>query len=381
MRYQDDLMMTRSKRKKKKRNRTIKIAVVALIEILLLSVIIVCTWALDKISNVNHVELPSGETLATIEFVDPTYGEVIKEGYTNYVVFGVEARDPSQLISGTNSDVIIIVSINNETNEIKLASIYRDTYIRRSDGEFGKITGDLTRNGAYKAMETISKSFDLQLDGFICVNWAIIANVVNRLGGLELDIKENMMTTYVDGVLQPYINGLITEIVDSTGIPSSHIQSPGLQLCDGVQTVAYCRLRKQDSDFMRTERQREVISKMLAKVKKASLPTLDAIVDDVLSSIATSVPVDDLMGLLPVIANMQISGSSGFPFQYKNEANYFSWAVMPVNLEANVIQLHSFLFGTEDYQVSDYVRSLSEELRIKGGFDENFNYIGAAPVS
>ncbi len=376
MRYQDDMMMTRSSRKKKKRNRNIKIAVVILIEILLLSVIIVCTWALDKISNVHHVELPSGETLATIEYVDPTYAEIIKEGYTNYVVFGVEARDPSQLISGTNSDVIIIVSINNATSEIKMASIYRDTYVRRSDGEFGKITGDLTRNGAYKAMETISKSYDIELDGFICVNWAIIAKVVNRLGGLELDIKENMMSIKVDGVVQPYINGLITEIVESTGIPSTHIQQTGVQLCDGVQTVAYCRLRKQDSDFMRTERQREVISKMLTKVKSASLPTLDAIVDDVLSSIATSVPVDDLMGLIPLLADMQIAGSTGFPFQHKSGAGYFSWAVVPVNLEANVVQLHNFFFGAEDYQVSEYVKTLSEELRIRCGFDENFNFIG-----
>lgn len=381
----------REKRKRRKRLRIIKYSVVSVLEVLLLIAMCGLYYLRTKIGVASISVLPDGKKIETNAFVEPSYQETISKQFSTFALFGIDSsenpeKSKQRLAKGSNADVIMLAVINNETKDVKLVSIFRDTYFYRSDGTFGKINSEATHAGTYSLMQMLNKNYDLDIDGYIAVDWSIVANLVNDLGGLELDIKENMMSVTINGETVPYINGLITQIVQSTGIPSVHIEHTGLQLCDGVQTVAYCRLRKRDSDFMRAQRQREVISKMLVKAKAASIGTLDTMVDHVFQSTligasegtseAAQAIIDYFVGMVPNIGKVHINDSQGFPFAQRTEMGYMGNCVVPINLEQNVSKLHEYLYGTQNYQCSQYVKDLSEQIRVNGGFDASFNYVG-----
>lgn len=388
---QEARVLRREQRKRRKRLRIIKYTVVSVLEVLLLVVMCGLYYLRTKIGGANVLVVPEGQTVATNAFVEPSYQEKISKQFTTFAIFGIDSsenpeKSQQRLAKGSNADVIMLAVINNETKDVKLVSIFRDTYFYHSDGAFGKINSEATHFGTYSLMQMLNKNYDLDIDGFIAVDWAIVARLVNDLGGLELDIKENMMTVTINGEEVPYINGLISQIVQSTGIPSIHIEHTGLQLCDGVQTVAYCRLRKRDSDFMRAQRQREVISKMLVKAKSASLGTLNTMVDHVLASTLIGASdgkaesaqdiIDYFIGMVPSIGKVHINDSQGFPFAQRTEMGYMGNCVVPINLELNVSKLHEYLYGTQNYQCSDFVKNLSETIRVNAGFDSDFNYVG-----
>ena len=390
--YDQEIRMQRRERaKRRKRMRIIKYSVVSVLEVLLLVAMCGLYYVRTKLSGANVLVVPEGQTVGTNAFVEPSYQETISKQFTTLALFGIDSsenpeKSQQRLAKGSNADVIMLAVINNQTRDVKLVSIFRDTYFYRSDGTFGKINSESTHTGTYSLMQMLNKNYDLDIDGFIAVDWAIVARLVNDLGGLELDIKENMMTVTINGETVPYINGLISQIVQSTGIPSVHIEHTGLQLCDGVQTVAYCRLRKRDSDFMRAQRQREVISKMLVKAKSASIGTLDTMVDHVFASTLIGASdgtsgsaqelVDYFIGMVPDIKKIHINDSQGFPFAQRTEMGYMGNCVVPINLEQNVAKLHEYLYGTQNYQCSEFVKNLSETIRVNAGFDTNFNYVG-----
>ncbi len=388
---QEARMLRREQRKRRKRLRVIKYTVVSVLEVVLLIAMCGLYYLRTKLAVASVSVLPEGQKVQTNAFVEPSYQETIAKQFSTFALFGIDSsenpeKSKQRLQRGSNADVIMLAVINNETKDVKLVSIYRDTYFYRSDGKFAKINSEATHASTFSLMQMLNKNYDLDIDGFIAVDWSIVANLVNDLGGLELDIKENMMTVEIGGETVPYINGLITQIVQSTGIPSVHIEKTGLQLCDGVQTVAYCRLRKRDSDFMRAQRQREVISKMLVKAKAASIGTLDTMVEHVFQSTligasegtaeAAQDIIDYFVGMVPNIGKIHINDSQGFPFAQRTEMGYMGNCVVPVNLEQNVSKLHEYLYGTQNYQCSQFVKDLSEQIRVNGGFDASFNYVG-----
>ena len=148
-------------------------------------------------------------------------------------------------------------------------------------------------------------------------------------------------------------------MVENTGIPSFHLKAPGFQHVDGVQAVAYCRLRKMDTDFRRTERQRAVISQCLAKAKSADLKVLRTVILACFPQVSTSVDMQDLIDLALIVKDFHIGDTAGFPFDLKIQDVGKLDCVVPVTLSSNVVKLHQFLFGTENYKPSR-----SEERRV-----------------
>ena len=188
--------------------------------------------------------------------------EQVQKGFWKVAVFGVDSTD-GNLGKGANSDVIIICSLNWETGEIKMASVYRDTYLKVGEkNPYRKINEAYARGGPEQAIQALNENLDIAVDDYIAVNWAAVADAINNLGGVDIEVTKEEFSQ---------INGYITSVVENTGIYSQHLKKPGYQHLDGVQAVAYCRLRKMDSDFQRTERQRKVISQCLEKAKNADL--------------------------------------------------------------------------------------------------------------
>ena len=189
------------------------------------------------------------------------------QAFWTVALFGVDSRN-GELGTGTNSDTQMILSIDKESGEIKIASIYRDTFlmIQPEEGRCGKINSAYMMGGPQQQVVALNENLDLVIDDYISFSWKAAIDSVNMLGGIDLEITESEFQ---------YLNSFITETAERSGVPSYHLKEAGLQHLDGVQTVAYCRLRLMDDDFRRTERQQTVMKLLLEKAKKSDAGTLD----------------------------------------------------------------------------------------------------------
>lgn len=319
------------------------------------------------------------EVAETEEDIDFLRTRETSDGYWNILVLGVDARKDDSLSGGDyRSDVIMICSINVNTKNVKMVSIYRDTvlkmysskqYIKINDGVFAGAGGSIEG-----MISTLNYNLDLNIKDVVVVNWAAVALAVNCLGGLELDItQEEIVGTPEKGSI---INGYLTEIVENTEIATiGPFTEPGLQWCDGPRVVAYCRNRyTTGNDFNRTGRQREVMTKLLEKAKVASPTDLLQAVRKVFGNMYTSLTINDLFLLVQDIGSYTIEDTIGFPEDNISQTYVGSFAddgikdpVVPNTLAENVSSLHAFLYGQEGYQPSANVQEISAEIQSKAG--------------
>ena len=269
--------------------------------------------------------------------------------------FGLDSREPENLKSG-NSDVIILMDMDGKTGSVKLVSVYRDTCMDIGKGTLRKANAAYANGGPKQAVRMLNDNLDMEIDDYIAVTWKSVADAVNVLGGVDLEVTKNEFR---------YINAFITETVKSTGIGSHQLKALGMQHLDGVQAVAYCRLRLMDSDFKRTERQQKVLRLALEKAKKADMTTLNNLMVTILPQTATSIETDDLFAVMKNILKLHITETHGFPSEYVCEKSGGADYVFPNDLERNVKELHEFLYNTEDYNPSGYVLRTSEAIEEK----------------
>lgn len=280
-------------------------------------------------------------------------------GFRTVVVFGVDSRD-GNVNRGTNADVIMICNINRDTGEIKLVSVYRDTYLNISENNtYNKINMAYANGGASQALAAINKNLDLDITEYVTFNWKAVADGINLLGGVDVDITKAEFK---------YINSFITETVKKTGVPSVHLKSAGMNHLDGVQAVAYGRLRLMDTDFARTERQRLIIQKSFEKAKKADLGLLNRILLTEFEQIGTNLTFTDFTELILDIGKYHIGETGGFPSSHGDMImGKKGDCVIPQSLETNVTELHKFLFDKEDYKPSDTVKKISTKIAADSG--------------
>lgn len=275
------------------------------------------------------------------------------DGYWTIAVFGVDSRD-GNTGKGALSDVEMLCSIHKKTGEIRLLSVFRDTYLRIDQKEdFDKINEAYFLGGPEQAINALEDNLDLQIDDYATFNWKAVVDAINVLEGVDIDITDKEFA---------YINSFITETVNSTGVGSYQLEHSGMNHLDGVQAVAYARLRLMDTDFNRTERQRKVLGQAMEKAKNSDLKTLTTLIGTVYPQIKTSVGVDNLAGMAKNAKKYYISQTSGFPFSHQEIKIGKKACVVPTTLESNVVQLHSFLYNTENYVPSENLKSISSHI-------------------
>ena len=290
------------------------------------------------------------------------------KGYWTIAIFGVDARD-NAIEKSTNSDVIILCNINRDTGEIKLVSVYRDSYLNINDkGSYAKANQAYFVGGPKQAVEALNRNLDLQIQDYMTFNWKAVANAIDVLGGVDIELSK---------VEFFYINSFITETVKATGIGSHQLTHAGMNHLDGVQAVAYGRLRLMDTDYARTERQRKIIAQAFEKSKKADFQTLYTLIGTVFPQVSTSIGVDDLVSNARNISKFHLGETTGFP-QARGDANMGKKGavVVPATLESNVIELHKFLFGDEAYTPSDTVKKISAKISSDTGIYKEGQFVG-----
>lgn len=291
------------------------------------------------------------------DVTNPVFSVEVPEymkGHWTFAVFGVDSRDKN-VLKGTNSDVIMICDVNQDTGEIKLVSVFRDTYLNLDDkGTYNKINQAYFVGGPTQAVKALNKNLDLNITDYVTFNWSAVANGINVLGGIDMNISKAEFY---------YINSFITETVKGTGIGSHQLTHAGENHLDGVQAVAYGRLRLMDTDYARTERQRKVVEAAFKKAIKADLKTLNSLVGAVLPQVSTCIDVNDIFGMIKNVTKYHIGDTMGFPAA-RGEASIpkKGACVIPQTLESNVVALHQFLYGEENYVPSKAVKEISAKI-------------------
>ncbi len=310
------------------------------------------------------------------------------EEYTNFVLFGVDSRAGE--VDTSNSDSILIVSIHNTSGKVKMVSVYRDTLlgIYDSDGNLEshfKVNSAYSNGGPEAAINTLNKNLDLNITDYVTVNFSGVAEIIDTLGGIKVNLTDAEVAQ---------LNQHLKSTISSTGQYAPPIQSSGKNIkLNGIQATTYCRIRKATfydpetgeavrDDFGRAARQRLVIMKLVERAKKSGMQQLTEMVSTVLNEdagdnqiISTSMTFDEIINLIPVVLDFELSGSEGFPSTLTTKTIDNASYVIPSGLSSNVSELHKYLYNEKGYKPTDNVDSVGAYIAgYTGVYDDSTGY-------
>ena len=316
-------------------------------------------YAASKVNKIQKIEVKK-ETLKESITEEVEH----KSGYLNVAVFGLDSRDGS-LDKGNRSDTIMIVSLNQETYEVKMVSVYRDTFMRLKDGSYNKANAAYSYFGPDGGVALLNENMDMNIEKYVSVNFNALVDVIDAVGGMDLELTDAEVV---------HMNNYCVETSEVTGKSYKKIEPEvgGSYHLNGVQVVSYCRIRYTSSmDMGRTERQRRVIGLMVDKAKKAGITTIFNIMDQVFPLITTSVSKTELLNMVPSLIGYNIADTTGFPSKYKFADVKNASMVVADTLEENVKELHAFLYGAdESYEPSQNIIEANDKIiELVGGAD------------
>ena len=345
-----------SKRQRRKRK-----LILFIVEIAILVLLAIVLFIYNKFNLIQNDTLDKSKVKKN-EVTEET--QATFEGYTTIALFGLDNRTSGVYTTG-NSDVIMVMNINNDTKEVSMVSVYRDTYLNVAaadeDATFRKANAAYARGGPEQAITMLNRNLDLDIDNYVAFDFMAVADAIDILGGVDIEIESEAELGY--------LNDYISDTSNTLGRKTARISGTGMQTLDGVQAVAYARIRyTAGGDYKRAERQRRVLSEMIKKAKKASASQLLELIDAVFPKIQTDLTQKDMVSMATAMIGYDMANSGGFPYDRTTDtpSKSVGSVVIPCDLESNVKQLHKQLFGTEDYEPSATVMEYNDFLINQG---------------
>ncbi len=352
--------------RKKKKNRNLPWGIAFVIEIIIVLIIIVVY--INNYINTRYGEVDYNELNGTIVNEDLDDATVLHmTGYTTIALFGIDTRNTS--MEDSRSDCIIICSINNDTQEVKLVSVYRDTFLELANNSqsYEKATHAYAYGGPQGAVNMLNKNLDLNITEYVSVNFTALTEAIDALGGLDIEVKSSELDK---------LNECITEqMYYDPSHTADYVYDTGILHLNGVQATAYARIRSTDQgDITRTWRQRHVISKMVEAAKTGGLSKVMDCIDVVVDDISTSLSKKEIVDMATECFNYQMSTTTGFPFTWNTTTLSQSGSIVaPCDLATNVTMLHRFLYDDYDYVPSSTVQRISDNVVSYTGFYNNMD--------
>lgn len=310
-------------------------------------------YVFSRLNKMQQVNIKPGDVIVNKEVQEKE--PEVANSYTNIAFYGVDSRE-GQLTIDAHSDALMVASINDKTKDVKLVSVYRDTYLDNTNGEYRKATECYFYGGPTRSISMLNKNLDLDIQDYVTVDFNVVADVVDAIGGVEIDVQQDEIK---------WLNGYQTEGSQVTGKEIVEVTQAGPQTLNGLQTLSYCRIRyTTGDDYKRTERQRTVLNKILEKVKTMPVTTLVGIVNDMFDHISTSLTLPEIIDLAKDVAAYNLVDTTGFPFNSTPMTLPTGGdCVVPVNLANNVLQLHQWMYGSDSYDaVSSTVQEISDHI-------------------
>ena len=328
-------------REKRKRRGLKTFGIIILILLIILALIVGGTFLFisNKLGKMQKIDL-NEDDLNVSSQVEQNLAD-----YRNIAIFGIDSREDTYS-RGNRSDCIIIASINNKTKEVKLVSVYRDTYVQIEGHGLDKITHAYSFGEAPLAIKTLNTNLDLNVKEFVTVNFDSVKEIIDNIGGISMQITDE-------------------EVSHIPGITKA-----GTYNLTGEQALAYARIRHATGgDYKRTERMRDVLTAVANKVKTFNISQLNTFVDKTLPRVYTNITANDIFSLLPSVTSYKITDSIGWPYETKG-ITMDRWYGIPITLESNVIQLHNKVIDEQDYTPSETIKKISNDIVAKTGYSK-----------
>lgn len=334
--------------RKHSRRRTVAIVIICLAVIFTSVFGLGYGIVMNKFDSLNHDTTLDAKDLC----IDDQVAKDLKD-YTNIAVFGVDNRKGED-IEKCRSDAIAVISINNKTNEVKMFTVMRDSYLRLDENDdlvLDKVTHAHAYEGPVGLVRALNRNLDLNISNYVRVDWSTVADTVDAMGGLVLNVEEKNIDE---------MNKCIFDTNRNIGGPGKKISHAGKQTLNGVQTVAYCRIRKVDGDEARAKRIGSVIDAAQKKLKQMSLSELNKVASTAMPEITTSLSSATIMSMLLNINDYDFTNEKGWPYEYNGSMISGVSYTIPDTLESNVSKLHEKMFGQKNYECSDTVKEISD---------------------
>lgn len=233
---------------------------------------------------------------ATSEYLDNALAAVNE--MQNILLLGIDAR-PGE--STGRSDTMIILTVDADANIIRMVSLMRDLYVEIPGYKNNRLNAAYVYGGADLLMETIKVNFGIEVDCYVGVNFSMLADLIDQIGGLELNVESEYYMDRINAVIK--CDNAVLGINKNDGL----LTEPGLQMMTGKQAQAYARYRygTSDGDFGRTQRQREVILKILEKLRSKTLIELFKLAGDNIDKVYTNLSIDQIIELAPAALQLE----------------------------------------------------------------------------
>ena len=365
-----------SRKRAAKKRKTTKVIIFA-VELMVIAVMVGALYVVTRLAKpeqkggIKVIELKQ----EALEIPQEVQENVAMKGYMNVALFGVDiSREKtdeagvvvdllpagtlreSGLLKGFRSDTIMIASINMDNGDIKLVSVFRDTFLNMGES-YSKCNAAYSKGGAEQAVKMLNTNMDMDIENFVTVSYWALTEVIDALGGVYIDVSSDELK---------HLNNYGISIGKTMNTTYKPLASPGYQLVTGMQAAAYCRIRYVGNDFARAARQREVIKAIEEQAKKSDVNKLLTAFENAQKDISTSLKNDDIVQLISHIADYKIVEEGEFPQEaYRTVKNMGAKGscVVPTDLETNVKWLHKFLFDEDDYNVTNSVKEYSSYIK------------------
>ena len=292
-----------------------------------------------------------------------------KSKFRNIAILGTDSRY-DDYNDFARTDCIMILSIDTETNKMNLFSIYRDTFTKmtlKGEEKYDKINHAFY-GGVENTLKTINQNFDLNITEYIMIDFETVASMVDKVGGVSINITPDELKV---------INAPIKENNRVIGASAKPLTSTGIQQLNGVQALAYGRIRyTAGGDYKRTERMRTVLEKVFAKLKTKNLKEIDDIKNTILPKVKTNITKEQIKEMLPKFTEFKFNSTFGFPYNvtskgldlkdyYKGTKGGLDYYVIPLKLVDDVEKLHREVLDEKDYKAPDTIKEIYNEIKTK----------------
>ncbi len=265
----------------------------------------------------------------------------LDENWKNILLIGTDSREKS--LDGGRADTMMICSLNKITGEVKITSLARDTLVTMgNNGHQNKLNAAHSFGGPNLLMQTINRTYGMNIENYVTVNFYGVCDIVDALGGVTVRLEAGepwAINTGVEEEYASYGNEDKSAAIDREAT-QAHL--------NGAQALAFIRIRKLDNDFGRQNRQRRLLGAMYNSVRECSITEIVGVITNCLKHVKTNLSFTEIVTLATGVLDHGIAGISMQVFPDEGEYSYETHngaSVLVVDFEKGRQKIHGFIYG------------------------------------
>lgn len=306
--------------------------ILSIVTVIVLTTVIVTLYVYSQLAAVKKVSISKNDQQLKIDKKADQYGDDV----INIAFFGLDRRKKEE---PSRSDAIMIISLDKKHKKVKVSSIMRDSYVDIDGHGKTKLNHAYAYGGPELAIKTINSTFKLNIRNFVAVDFYELEKIIDTVGGVEIPVRSDEIK---------YINIYMQETAKIQGKSVQEVQKSGLQNLNGMQAVAYARIRyTSGGDYERTERQRIVLTAIMNKVKKLGPTEFPKVVSALLPNVESSFSSTEIMKMGTSAFALDIDNieQQRFPLDDYCQGKLIDGVYyLLFNEEKTINQIHKYIF-------------------------------------